>query len=75
MSSLAETRRLRSGSDEVAERLDVLDDDDRGVDNASWLASSATWQAKCTWRVAGGGIDGMASDLRCEMVWILFVLV
>jgi hypothetical protein len=68
MSSLAETRRLRSGSDQDAERLDVLDDDDRGVDAASWLAASDAGQAKCclAWlRVAGGGIDGMASDRVC----------
>ena len=61
MSSLAETRRLRSGSD--AERFDDLDDDDRGVDTASWLAASDAGQAKCCLallRVSGGGIDGMA---------------
>ena len=63
MSSLAETRRLRSGSDEDAERLDVLDDDDRGVDAASWLAASDSGHVKCclAWlRVAGGGNDGMS---------------
>ena len=59
---------MRSGSDQDAERLDVLDDDDRGVDAASWLAASDAGQAKCclAWlRVAGGGIDGMASDRVC----------
>ena len=56
MSSLAETRRLRSCTDEDAERLDDLDDADRGVDAASWLAASDVGHAKCclAWlRVAG----------------------
>jgi hypothetical protein len=56
MSSLAETRRLRSGPDEDAERLDDLDDAERGVDAASWLAASDVGHAKCclAWlRVAG----------------------
>ena len=62
MSSLAETRRLRSGSDQDAERLDVLDDDDRGVDAASWLAASDVGHAKCCLSLlrVSDGIDGMS---------------
>jgi hypothetical protein len=62
MSSVAETRRLRSGPDEDAERLDDLDDADRGVDAASWLAASDVGHAKCCLALlrVSDGIDGMS---------------
>ena len=62
MSSLAETRRLRSGPDEDTERLDDLDDDDRGVDAASWLAASDVGHAKSCLSLlrVSDGIDGMS---------------
>ena len=49
-------------ADEDAERFDDLDDDDRGVDAASWLAASDVGHAICCLALlrVSDGIDGMS---------------